>query len=129
MQDLIDLAMERGLRVQWRDLGRRRGEYRHQHGLFVVNHRLSLAQQRATMAHELGHAAHGDEWSDDARERRATAYAAQLLIDPVEYALVERLAGPHAGAIAYELGTTREIVDAWQAARRLSFVPTPRRTA
>lgn len=126
MQDLIDLARARGLRVMWRNLGRRRGEYRHQHGLIVVNHTLSAAQQRATMAHELGHAAHGDEGTDEALERRATVYAAHLLISPAEYAMAERVVGHHAGAIARELGVTRELVLAWQAHPRLGFIPTQR---
>ncbi|MDM8086310.1 ImmA/IrrE family metallo-endopeptidase [Cellulomonas cellasea] len=126
MQDLIDLAMARGLRVVWRNLGRRRGEYRHRHGLIVVNQTLSVAQQRATMAHELGHAAYGDEAVDAALERRATTYAARLLISPVEYAAAERLVGSHAGALARELGVTREIVLAWQERRRVNFIPTQR---
>lgn len=133
MDDLLQLADEVGVRVMWRDLGRRRGEYRHGPRLITINPRMSGVLQRSTLAHELGHAHHGDTWSDDPRvlderERRANAFAARLLIDPVEYALAERLVGEHAGAIARELNVARYVVDAWRD-QRLRVVPTQRRYA
>lgn len=119
MDDLLQLAAARGLRVTWRDLGRRRGEYRHRAGLITLNPRMSGILQRSTLAHELGHAWHADEWTDDPRalaagERRANRYAAHLLISPAEYAIAERLVGPHPGALAHELNVARYIIDAWQ---------------
>jgi Zn-dependent peptidase ImmA (M78 family) len=120
MNDLLQLADDAGVRVMWRDLGRRRGEYRHSPALITLNPRMSTALQRSTLAHELGHHHHGDTWTDDPaliarRERRADTYAAQLLIDPNTYAAAERLVGPHPGALARELDVSRSIVEAWQA--------------
>lgn len=133
MDDLLRMADDAGIRVMWRDLGRRRGEYRHSARLITLNPRMSEVLQRSTLAHELGHAHHGDTWTDDPRlleerERRADAYAARLLVDPVEYALAERLVGEHPGAIARELGVSRYVVDAWRA-QQAGRLPVQRRTA
>ena len=133
MDDLLQLADDVGVHVTWRDLGRRRGEYRHGPRLITLNPRMSGVLQRSTLAHELGHHHHGDTWTDDpalldARERRANTYAADLLISPTAYARAEQLVGPHAGAIARELDVARYVVDAWRA-QRLRTVPTQRRSA
>lgn len=133
MNDLLQLADEVGVRVMWRDLGRRRGEYRAGPRLITLNPRLPGLLQRSTLAHELGHHHHGDEWTDDpralaARERRANAYAAQLLITPAGYAAAERLVGPHPGALARELDVALYVLQAWQD-RRLAYVPAQRRSA
>ncbi|WP_207632094.1 ImmA/IrrE family metallo-endopeptidase [Occultella kanbiaonis] len=118
MQRLMDLAHAQGLRVMWRDLGRRRGEYRHTHGLIVLSTRLTGPQALSTFGHELGHAHYGDEESTPPAERRADRHAARLLITPGDYAAAEAVAGPHAGAIARELGITRHLVEVWQDLRR-----------
>lgn len=119
MDDLLQLADDAGVHVTWRDLGRRRGEYRHGPRLITLNPRMSSVLQRSTLAHELGHHHHGDTWTDDprelaAREARANAYAARLLIDAAAYADAERLVGPHPGALAKELGVARYVIEAWQ---------------
>lgn len=123
LQNLLDLAEREGIHVTWRDLGRRRGEYRHGPRLITLNPRMSGTLQRSTLAHELGHAWYADTWTDDPaalamRERRANAYAARLLVDPNRYADAERLVGPHVGAIASELNVARYIVEAWGDSRR-----------
>lgn len=120
MDELIGLAESAGVHVTWRDLGRRRGEYRANGRLITINPRMSLALQRSTLAHELGHHHHGDTWTDDRdviarRERRANAYAARLLVKPGEYACAERMVGSHPGALARELGVARYVIEAWQA--------------
>lgn len=129
LEVLLEVARERGVRVAWRDLGRRNGEY-HSSGLILLNPRKSLLVQRVTLAHELGHQAYGHTWTDDpvlhARyERQADRHAAGLLISSEDYRRAEQIVGPHAGALAKELGVTRTIVDAWRA----GSTTTSRRTA
>lgn len=116
---LLALADSHDLRVNWRNLGRRRGEYRHTARLITLNPHMSQTLQRSTLAHELGHAYYGDTWTDnphilDAREKRANIYAAHLLISPLEFALAEHLVGQHTGALAKELDVARYIIEAWQ---------------
>ena len=78
MEDLLALAVARGLRVVWCDLGRRNGEYRAS-GLIVLNPRRPGQTQRVTLAHELGHARYGHVWSEDPRVReRQEAWNAEL---------------------------------------------------
>ncbi len=118
MEDMLEIARRQGLRVAWRDLGRRNGEY-HSSGLILLNPRKTALVQRVTLAHELGHAAHGHAWTDDTavherQERIADQHAAGLLIRAHEYARAEALVGPHAGALARELGVTRHIVEVWR---------------
>lgn len=118
MNDMMSLATARGLRVTWRDLGRRNGEY-HSSGLIILNPHRALVTQRVTLAHEIGHAYYGHTWTDDprqheAQERQADRHAAQLLITKADYAQAEALTGPHPGAIARELGVTRRLVELWR---------------
>jgi Zn-dependent peptidase ImmA (M78 family) len=118
VDDMLEVARERGVRVVWRDLGRRNGEY-HSTGLVLLNPRRTLTVQRVTLAHELGHAYYGHTWTDDVvlhrrQERLADEHAAELLIRLDEYVVAETVAGPHVGALARELGVTSHIVEAWQ---------------
>lgn len=117
MEDLLAHATALGLRVKFRDLGRRHGEV-HSSGLVVVNDRRPLPARRITLAHECGHWAHGHDWTaahDRPRdERQADAYAARLLITSAAYAEAEALVGPHPGALARELGVTARLVDLWR---------------
>lgn len=117
MEDLIAHAATMGLGIKWRDLGRRNGEL-HSAGVIVLNQRKPMLTQRVTLAHELGHAWHGHDWTrahDRERdERQADAYAARLLISPTDYAFAERIVGCHPGALAKELGVTRRLVELWR---------------
>ena len=116
MQNVVAHAMRLGLRVKYRDLGRRNGELT-SGGLILINPRKPHIVQRCTVAHEAGHWHYGHDWTrDHDRERdewQADLYAARLLISPAEYALAERLHGPHPGAIAKELDVTRRLVVVW----------------
>lgn len=119
MEELLTEAAAQGVRVAWRDLGRRAGEY-HSSGLILLNPRRSETTQRVTLAHELGHAHYGHTWTDDQREhehreRLADRYGARLLVSPAAYAAAERLVGPHAGALARELGVTTRVIETWRA--------------
>lgn len=117
MDELIAYAEVMGLRVKWRDLGRRSGELTSS-GLILLNPRRCVLTQRVTLAHECGHWALGHDWTRDhdreRDERQADAYAAQLLISPVEYAIAEQIVGCHPGALAKELGVTRRLIELWQ---------------
>lgn len=128
MRQLLEVADERGLYVEWDPrLGSHlRGLYEHATRTIIINSRMSLTLQKYALAHELGHAWHNHAWTgsphaDSSAERLADEHAARLLIDPVEYAVAEQLVGPHAGAIATELGTVAEVVTVWQ--RILRKVP------
>lgn len=69
-----------------------------------------------TIAHELGHAHHGDRCEGDtAIEERADIYAARLLIDPKQYARLERQ-GLHQHDIAEELGVSAHVLNLWMQA-------------
>lgn len=71
----------------------------------------------SVIAHELGHVHHGhtcDLGHDSPIERQADAYAAQLLIEPTEYARAELLYNGDVHAIADELCVTVDLVQAFQ---------------
>lgn len=81
----------------------------------VVTREITLAlgltkpEARSTLAHELGHAHYGHGCSTPAFERRARTYAAHLLIDPAEYARLERI-NPDVHWLAEEFTVTPRIV-------------------
>lgn len=114
MDTIIARAESMGLRVTFRDIGSRTG-YLYGGGLVVLNHRHHVNAQREALAHEMGHAHHGHDWSrehDVARdERQADQYAARLLITVNDYAAAEVACGAHPGALARELGVTRRLVE------------------
>lgn len=114
MERLIERAEALGLRVIFRDLGRRHGEI-HSSGVVYLNPHRTDARIRVTLAHEMGHWRHSHDWTRDHSrerdEREADQYAARLLISPLEYAAAEALVGEHPGALARELGVTRRLVE------------------
>lgn len=108
-------AADLGLDVDWADLGEhRRGEYRDDSRLILLNHALTRVQATATLAHEIGHAVFGDRCSTPRAEKRAWEYGAALIIDPADYWRAERLVGPHLNALAAELEVTPRLVSAWR---------------
>ena len=115
--DLIALAADDGVSVQWRRLERHHGLYVHSRRLIVLAHGLTQRQEVSVLGHEIGHARAGDDGPcDPGRERRAWECAARLLIDPGDYAAAESVYGTHPGHLAIRLGVTREVVEAWQRA-------------
>lgn len=83
--------------------------------LIVVCPSLGPRNRVHTLGHELGHAAHGDPAGHHPRyEHRADLYAANLLIDPHEYAELEMMYDGRAGAIAADLGITTSLVATWR---------------
>lgn len=117
MDELLAAAAEAGLYVKFDNLGRRAGELRRS-GLVLINHHKSALTQKVALAHEMGHWHHGHDWSAahdvERDERQADIYAARLLIRPVDYALAERVTGPHPGALARELEVTARMVELWR---------------
>lgn len=104
-----------GLNVEWDDLGgHRRGEYRDDDLLIVINSRLTRAQATATLAHEFGHAVFADRCTTPANERRAWELGASLIITCCDFASAEGRAGSHTGALAHELEVTPKLIDAWR---------------
>ncbi|HET9997320.1 MAG TPA: ImmA/IrrE family metallo-endopeptidase, partial [Nocardioides sp.] len=67
LDQLFQHCADLGIDVEWRDLGEwRRGEYRRDDRLIVLNPRLTGRQVVACLAHELGHARFGHGCSSPA---------------------------------------------------------------
>lgn len=71
--------------------------------------------EQETLHHEYVHARHRDRSSHPAVEWRAWREAARMIVDPVEYAMAERMSTSTAW-IARELGTTVRIVESYRRA-------------
>ena len=110
---LRDLERD-GVRVIWADLGERRGLYCDERRTIWLNLCMTEAVETSTLLHEAAHAHFRDRGNDPRQEARADRWAARRLISPVEYALAERLVGPHPGALAEELGVARWVVETFQ---------------
>ena len=116
---LLEHAERLGVRVEDDDAHRLRpgdlGGWFPAERLIVVCPTLGPRNRVHTLAHELGHAAHGDPAGHHHRyEHRADLYAAELLIDPREYAELEMMYDGQAGAIAADLGVTVSLLATWR---------------
>lgn len=93
------------------------GYYSSRFRCVVVRAGMRRRLTRWVLAHELGHAFYDhtctDVYSTAANERQADRYAALLLIDPADYARLERI-NDDAHWIADELDVTVEAVDAYR---------------
>ena len=85
-----------------------------------VDSRLTPIELRSVLAHELGHVHHGhlcdsmpSLGSDAGRERQADRFAARFLIDPGEYARLERV-NPDQHFLADELGVTVDLIRVYE---------------
>ncbi|MCS5479775.1 ImmA/IrrE family metallo-endopeptidase [Corynebacterium sp. YIM 101645] len=88
--------------------------YLHHRRIILLRYDLDPYTRRCALAHELGHAYHGDQIPGDPRiERRADEFAARILITPEDYAAAEAL-HHSVGAIAHELEVTPHLVEVWQ---------------
>lgn len=75
---------------------------------------LTPVEERAVIAHELGHVFYGHECDGDRNEREADTWAAQMLIDATAYAEAER----HSHSVhdlADALGVTEDLVAHYRA--------------
>ncbi|MEJ6019844.1 ImmA/IrrE family metallo-endopeptidase [Corynebacterium sp. H113] len=116
--ELHELAEQIGVTVTTHDEGPK-GWYSHHLRTISLHTSLRAANYRCTLAHEIAHAIAGDTHTGlahfDARaERAANMTAAQMLITQHDYEQAERIHGPHLGAIARELGVTKELLDVWK---------------
>lgn len=110
MRELLRRAAEMGIRVHAAHLPDGiLGYYSPEEGRVYFDFALTPSERVTTIAHELGHAHHGHRCDSDRNERQADTYAAELLIDPSEYAYLERIS-TDAAYIADELGVTTELV-------------------
>lgn len=117
LQELADSA---GIRIEYAALPPDRdGEYRHKHRVIRLRRGMAARLHRSVLAHELAHAAFGDVPSRlgpvmAKQERRAEEWAALRLIHLDDYRHAEAVHDGHTGAIAYDLGVVRSIVEAYQ---------------
>lgn len=118
---LLDLAADIGVQVDYgRLLYERDGVWVPKLRLIRLRPGMHARLHRCVLAHELGHAVHGDlpnplGSTPDFQERRAEMWAARRLINPEDYKRAEAECEGHAGAIAVELGIMRSTVVAYQA--------------
>ncbi|MCK2037450.1 ImmA/IrrE family metallo-endopeptidase [Microbacterium sp. SSW1-49] len=118
MDHLLRLVEESGLRLVER-AGPTRGGYDHSALTIRLAPGMSVRTTTSVLAHELGHATLGHTVSAHPevrarQERRADEWAARLLISPEAYAAAEAVRGPHRASLAFELGVTVELVEAYQ---------------
>ena len=86
-----------------------------QERLVLVRSGLGWKNLRHTVAHELGHAAHGHPAGHDPKhERQADEYAARLLINRDDYEQAELVYEGNAQAIAHELDVTMHMLEVWR---------------
>lgn len=121
------LAESMGVQLQ-RHTGGCPGWYDHHRRVISTRRGQSIAQYKSVLAHELGHAAHGDTPTgnghfDQRQERRADEYAAQLLINPHDFEAAAVWHHGHLPAIADELEVTQHLLKTWQALH--ATTPTP----
>jgi Zn-dependent peptidase ImmA (M78 family) len=114
---MVDYAEGEGLLIASRSIGRHHGRYLHHKNLILLSNRITGPQTISILAHELGHWHHGDADLEGIHtpevEARAWRWAARLLVAPDRYAAAEHAVGPHLGAIARELGLTRQLLEHW----------------
>ncbi|MDU7599178.1 MAG: ImmA/IrrE family metallo-endopeptidase [Corynebacterium sp.] len=113
------LAESMGVQLQ-RHTGGCPGWYDHHRRIISTRRGQSISQYRSVLAHELGHAAHGDAPTgnghfDQRQERRADEYAARLLINATDFESAAVWHHGHLPAIADELEVTQHILKTWQA--------------
>lgn len=112
------LAESMGVQLK-RHTGGCPGWYDHLRRIISTRRGQSISQYKSVLAHELGHAAHGDTPTgnghfDQRQERRADEYAARLLINPTDFESAAIWHHGHLPAIADELEVTQHLLKTWQ---------------
>lgn len=116
---LMDMADALGVKVEYVALHGRDGEYRHDLKRIRLREGMTLRKERSALAHELAHAVFEDVPSkfgpvNAKQERRADEWAALRLIAPGAYRASEERWEGRTAAIAYDLGVTVRLVQAFQ---------------
>lgn len=118
---LVEIALAHGITLTSHQ-GGDKGRWHPSSRTISLRTGLPARARRCTLAHELGHAilghAAGDhlpQWLVEKQERAADRWAADLLIDPYEYAELETIYEGHLGAIAADLGVTVSLLAVWRA--------------
>ncbi|APT85342.1 hypothetical protein CAQU_10045 [Corynebacterium aquilae DSM 44791] len=116
------MAYSAGIRIIWHN-GHARGYYDNERRVISLRNGMSDREARSTLAHELGHALHGDTPTPDPvlharQERRANEFAARLLIDPAELAVAEAAYGADTFTLARELDVSPHLIDTFRATVR-----------
>jgi len=111
------LAESMGVQIQ-RHTGGCPGWYDHERRVISTRRGQSISQYRSVLAHELGHAAHGDSptgngYYDQRQERHADEYAARLLISPVEFEAAAIWHQDRLPAVADDLEVTHHLLKIW----------------
>lgn len=111
------LAESMGVQLR-RHTGGPPGWYDHHRRIISTRRGQSIGQYKSVLAHELGHAHHGDTPTgnghyDQRQERRADEYAARLLISPIEFEAAATWHHGHLPAIADELEVTQHLLRTW----------------
>lgn len=93
------------------------GCYDRRRDVILVDRRLTYRAKRCVLVHELVHWAHCDdgEYARGLCEARARRETALTLIDPIEYALAERMFDGNPWAIADELDVTMQVLRDYRA--------------
>jgi Zn-dependent peptidase ImmA (M78 family) len=104
------------LRLEWRELVGRLGEYVHAERCITLDPRMPRRQQRSVLCHELRHAERGDYLTICDRvnlrqEQRADREAARLLIDVRDLARALVIHDQHQSAAAVELRVSDAMLD------------------
>lgn len=123
---LLERADRLGVRVEDDHTGRLHagdlGGWFPDEKLIVLCPTLGPINRVHTLGHELGHATYGDPAGHHPRhEHRADLFAAQLLIDPRQYAELETIYEGHTGAIAAEMGVTVSLLTTWKDHHELRY--------
>ena len=118
MQDLLQLADELGVKVVERR-GGRPGGYHAGTTTIRLHPGMSRRVARSVLAHEIAHHVFGDQPTQYGpvrakQERRANEWAALQLITPQSYADVEAQRQGHLASMAYDLGVTLELIEAYR---------------
>lgn len=114
MENLLTIAAEYGTQVKLARLdGGIKGFYDPISATIYLSRRLTPAEMRCTLAHELGHVYWGHDCTSPMNENQANDYACRLLIAPEAYAQAEQI-NSDISFIADELDVLPEYVEHFQ---------------